>query len=101
MFVGEGVSWSRMGSIRNTVFVNSETERAERESETKGKNGEESEWGRRKEGRGESQRDRAEGRKEEGERPIKEREEESGPPWGLELQFVLITHVSQSCESNC
>lgn len=34
-----------MGSIRNTVFVNSETERAEREreSETKGKNGEESE----------------------------------------------------------
>lgn len=29
-----------MGSIRNTVFVNSE---AERESETKGKNGEESE----------------------------------------------------------
>lgn len=39
--MGEGVSWSRMGSIRNTVFVNSETERAE--SETKGKNGEESE----------------------------------------------------------
>lgn len=25
------MSWSRMGSIRNTVFVNSETERAERE----------------------------------------------------------------------
>lgn len=41
--MGEGVSWSRMGSIRNTVFVNSETERAERESETKGENGEESE----------------------------------------------------------
>lgn len=83
--------------VLEILFVNSETERARQRV----KNGEESEWGQRKEGRGESQRDRVEGRKEEGERPIKEREEESGPPWGLELQFVLITHVSQSCESNC
>ena len=69
--------------------------------ETKGKNGEESERGQRKEGRGERQRDREERRKEEGERLMKtsKRKGKQPPPRGLELWLELITPVWWSTEN--